>query len=397
MSAATAIVDLGAITRNIATIRSMTPAAVMAVVKADAFGHGAVQVARAALGAGASQLGVTSLDEALALREAGIAAPILSWLNGIDAAWDDALRAGIEVAVSSLSQLEGLARTARRAGVLARLHLHADTGMAREGAALHEWPALCARAAQLSREHVITVRGVMGHLPCADAPCASGPMAGVREFETADRIARAAGLCGYARHLAASGAILSAPMAIDNAPIRHPLLSSHYDIVRIGAAMVGIDSHGTGLVEGAMSLSAPVLSVRWADAGTSVGYGHTETLAAGTYLALLPVGYADGVPRSSAGAARVSLGGRVARVVGRVSMDSIVIDAGPTKPPHPGDLATVFGPGHGGEPTVADWASWSGTVPHEIVTGLGPRVQRRYVGTPELAATDGHALVGARP
>lgn len=399
MSGAVATVDLGAIARNIVTIRSITPSTVMAVVKADAFGHGAAEVARAALAAGASQLGVTSLEEAHALRSAGIAAPILSWLNGTDAAWGAALRDGIDVAVSSITQLEGLAASARATGGRAHVHLHADTGMAREGAPAQEWARLCARAAKLEREGALAVCGVMGHLACADDPHEAASAAAVEQFDWADRVARAAGLGGYVRHLAASSAVLAVRARSRVLAGRCSSgLTPHYDMVRIGAAMVGIDSHATGMLEGAMSLQAPVLSVRWAEEGTGVGYDHTEHLARGSYLALVPVGYADGVPRSSAGTASVWVGGRRAPIVGRVSMDSVVVDVGPTCPPRPGELATVFGPGAAGEPTVDEWARWAGTIPHEIVTGLGPRVSRRWVNPPrEDLDTRERPLVGTRP
>ncbi len=379
MSGAVATIDLDAVARNTRAMRAMSPSAVMAVVKADAFGHGAIDVARAALGAGATWLGVTSVDEGLELREAGIDAPVLSWLNGPDAPWADALAAGIEVAVSSARQVEAVAAAAINKGIPARVHLNADTGMAREGAPASQWDTLCTTVAELGRSGAVRLTGIMGHLPCADQQGHPATATSVRQFESACAVAAAhvpdasprnhthasRGGRGVAplRHLAASAAVLG------RAPI--PV----YDLVRIGAALVGIDSFGTGLVEQAMTLRAPVIAVNKAVAGTPVGYGHTEAVATDTHLALLPVGYADGIPVAASGRAWVWLAGRAARIVGRVSMDSIVVDAGPVAPPL-GELATVFGSGALGEPTVADWAGWSGTLPHEILTGIGPRVRR---------------------
>lgn len=374
MSGATATVDLGAIARNTRAVRAVTPAAVMAVVKADAFGHGAVDVASTALAAGASWLGVTSIEEALALRDAGIDAPILSWLNRIDAPWADAVAQRIDVAVASLEQLEAVAAAAARAHRTARVHLHVDTGMAREGAPMATWDSLCSAAARLEHAGAVAVVGLMGHLPCADDPAHQANARSVEQFALAGVIARAYVRNAPMRHLAASAAVLGG--AADDSPHRESATRvPHGDIVRIGAALVGIDSQGTGHVEAAMSVGAPVISVRHVDAGTPVGYGHSHVMSSDTHLALIAMGYADGIPAAAAGKAHVFLAGRPAPIVGRVSMDSIVVDAG-TTPPRVGDWATIFGPGRLGEPTAADWARWSGTLAHDIVTGLGARVAR---------------------
>ncbi|MFB9314090.1 alanine racemase [Nocardioides plantarum] len=183
-------VDLGAVANNTRLLSACTPGALMAVVKADGFGHGAVGVARTALAHGASWLGVTSIDEALALRAAGLRAPVLSWLNTVDADFVAAVGAGVDVAVPSLAHLEAVTR----AGIGARVHLHLDTGMARDGAAPHEWPALCRAARRAERSGVLRVVGVMGHLGCSDVPDDPANAAGRTAFDWGVGVARGAGL-----------------------------------------------------------------------------------------------------------------------------------------------------------------------------------------------------------
>ncbi|MGT2426278.1 alanine racemase [Amnibacterium kyonggiense] len=357
-------VDTAAIEANVRIAAATSGSAVMAVVKADGFGAGATTAARAALAAGATWLGTATLDEAAALRRAGLAAPLLCWLLPTDAPWEAALRLRIDLAVASDAHLRAITRAARRAGARARVHLHADTGMARDGAPTAAWPALVAAAAAAERAGLVEVVGVMGHLPRADEPADPSNAAGIRRFRAALDAAVAAGLRPTMRHLAATEAALRLPDAA-------------FDLVRIGAGLVGI---GPGL-RPALALTAPVVLTRRVDEGTPVGYGHTATAARATTLALLPLGYADGLPRRIDRRAEVLLGGRRCRVVGRVSMDQVVVDAGP-RGVRAGAVATVFGPGDAGEPTAAEWAAWAGTIPHDVVTGIGARVARVVAGRP---------------
>lgn len=358
--AASLTVDLDAVAANTRLLAARTPGALMAVVKADGFGHGAAPVARTALAHGASWLGVTSTDEALALRAEGLRAPVLSWLNPLDADFATAVEHGVDLAVPSLAHLAAVA--AAGGHLAARVHLHLDTGMSRDGAAPAEWAALC-RAARFE-EHAGTVRvvGVMGHLGCADDPDDPANADGRAVFERGLRTARAAGLRPPLRHLAATAATLTDP-------------ASHHTMSRVGAGLVGIDPSGTTRLAPALTLTAPVVSVRRVGAGAEVGYGHTWSAARATTLALLPLGYADGLPRAASGRAEVLLRGRRCRLVGRISMDQAVVDVGDDAVA-PGEVATVFGPGTHGEPTVADWARWADTIEHEIVTGIGARVSR---------------------
>jgi alanine racemase len=356
---ATLTVDLGAVAANTRLLSARATGELMAVVKADGFGHGAVDVARASLAAGATRLGVTSLAEAVALREAGLAVRVLSWLNPPDADYAAAAAYDIEVGVPSGQHLDAVARRAPGA----RVHLMLDTGMARDGAAPGTWLALCSAASLLQRRGRIAVVGVMGHLACADDPTHPANAAGRTRFAWGLRLARAVGLRPRDRHLAATAATLTDPQ-------------SHHTMSRVGAGLVGIDPSRTTRLRPAMTLTAPVVETREVPAGTPVGYGQSWSAPRATTLGLLPLGYADGLPRRASGCAEVLVRGRRRRLVGQISMDMSVVDLG-DEPVRPGEVVTVFGPGDEGEPTVAEWADWGGTIDHEIVTGLGPRLHRR--------------------
>lgn len=345
--------DLDAVAHNTRTIASATSADLMAVVKADGYGTDAAAVARTALAHGAGSLGVTSVAEALDLRAAGITAPVLSWLNSPLTEFGPAVRAGVEIAVPSLAHL-----LAVPAG--ARVHLHLDTGMARDGCPRADWSLLCEEAAHAERSGRVEVVGVMSHLACADHPADPANDLQRRRFDEGLRIARLAGLRPRTVHLAATAATLAGP-------------ADHHDLVRVGAGLLGIDPLGGDALRPAVAFRAPLSGVRKVPAGTPVGYGHTWTAPRDTVLGLVPVGYADGVPRATPG--QVGLRGRRRRVVGRVSMDQTLVDLGPE--PRPGLLVgepvTFFGPGG---PSLAEWARWSGRLEAELLVGLGPRVER---------------------
>jgi alanine racemase len=363
----TLVIDAAAVTANVRTIDAATPGEVMAVVKADAFGHGAVAVARAALEGGATRLGVTTLAEALDLRAAGFTERILSWLNPADADFAAAAAHGIEVAVPGLSHLAAV-----RAAPGLRVHLALDTGMARDGSSPDDWAVLCREARHAETAGALTVVGVMGHLPCADRPDDPANTAGLARFAWGLRTARELGLTPDDHHLAATAATVSDPR-------------SHHTMSRIGAGLVGIDESHTAQLRPALTLTAPLVQVRRVAAGTSVGYGHSWRTSRATRLGLLALGYADGLPRLASNRAEVLVGGVRLPIVGRISMDMTIVDLGPEDGPgaaQEGAVATVFGPGDAGEPTAAEWADWAETLEHEIVTGLGPRLRRVTVGEP---------------
>ena len=359
-------VDLGAVAHNTRLLASRASGELMAVVKADGFGHGAVDVARTALAHGATRLGVTSLQEAWPLVDADLGVPVLSWLNPVDADFATATARGVEVAVPSLQHLAAVAAAPGRT----RIHLHVDAGMARDGADPASWALLCRTARRAEQRGEVEVVGVMGHLGCAADPADDCNALARTRFVWALEHARAAGLRPRDRHLAATAATLTDPR-------------SHHTMSRVGAGLVGIDPSRTTALRPAMTLTAPVVSVRRVRAGTPVGYGHAHRTAGATHLALVPLGYADGLPRAAVGRAEVLVRGVRRPVAGLLSMDQLVVDLG-DRGVDLGETVTVFGPGDQGEPTVAEWAAWAGTIEHDVVTGIGARVARRVRAVPHL-------------
>ncbi|MBO3751883.1 alanine racemase [Streptosporangiaceae bacterium NEAU-GS5] len=349
-----------AVTANIAIARARTRSRIMAVVKADGYGHGAGAIAHTAVAAGAEWLGTTDVAEAISLRATGLTVPILTWLNpsGVDA--EAAAIARIDIAVGSLDELEALLK--QNASSPVRIHLHMDTGMAREGCPAHEWDALIPRARQGQRRGKVRVVGLMGHLPLADHADPEANAPAVWRMRQARRAVIEAGFDEPLTHLAATSATLTDP-------------ATHFGMVRFGAGLVGIDPSETAELHAASRLTAPVAHSAIVKAGTPVGYSGTYVTDTSTNLSVLPLGYADGIPREISPAAFVEIHGRRHLVVGRVSMDQIVIDTGADHVP-PGTTATVFGPKDGVTPTIHDWARWAGTIPHTIVTGIGSRVKR---------------------
>jgi alanine racemase len=362
-----AVVDLAAIAQNTRLFRDHTRAAMMAVVKAEGFGHGAVPVARTALEHGASWLGVSYIEEALALRAAGIEAPVLAWIHLPQEDFTAALTADIDLSVSTREHLDAIAHCAERAGVVASVHLKVDTGLHRNGACTTQWPALVAAAAQWERRGAVRVRGIWSHLVHPDEPMHATTGQQIERFDAAVREAEAAGLHAELRHLANSAAALAAP-------------ETHYDLVRLGIGLYGIEpvrDRSFGL-RPAMELRGRVIATRGVGAGEGVAYGHAYTTERPTTLALLPVGYADGVPRGASGNAWITAAGERCPIAGWISMDQCVVDVG-SLPVGVGQEMIVFGPGDHGEPTVVDWAGWAGTIAHEVLTGIGSRVPRRYI------------------
>jgi alanine racemase len=359
-------VDLTAIGNNVELLRRRSSAPLTAVVKADGFGHGAAQVARTAIDHGAVALGVTSLEEAWQLREAGLSAPVLSWLNPVDADWARACRERVTVAVGSTEHLDAVASTAERSRCRIHVHLQVDVGMSRDGAPPQQWLHLASLAARAQSRGLISVTGLMGHLGRAELP--GGDPQGKAAFDRAEKVLASVGL-RPPRHLAATAAVLTDP-------------ETHLDGTRVGAGLVGIDPSNSTRLHPAMRLTAPVLQVREVPPDSYIGYGEQHRTQHATRLALVPLGYADGLPRQAEGQAQVWINGRRRRVVWAISMDQFVVELGrPDSGEHtaPGDVVTVFGPGDEGEPTVTEWARWSGTLPHAIVTGISHRVHRAWL------------------
>jgi alanine racemase len=362
-------IDLDAITANVGRLRSGTAAEVMAVVKGDGYGHGLVPSARAALRGGASWLGVATLGEALALRDAGVDAPVLAWLIAPGLPLDPAVAATVDLSAATPALLAEILAAARRTGRTARVHLKLDTGLARGGASPAEWPALCEAAAAAAGDGSIEVVGIWSHLVHADVPDHATTDAQLAAFAEGLKVAAGLGISPAYRHIANSAATLTRPDA-------------HFDLVRPGIACYGLSpvpGESFGL-RPAMSVRARVILAKRVPAGQGVSYGHTYTTARETTLALVPLGYADGVPRAASNRAPVRVAGVNRRIAGRVCMDQIVLDCADDEV-REGDEVILFGPGDDGEPTADDWAAAADTINYEIVTRFGSlRVPRVYLG-----------------
>ncbi|MFC7447753.1 alanine racemase [Rhodococcus daqingensis] len=369
---AEALIDLDAIAHNVRLLcEHAGDAAVMAVVKADAYNHGAVEVARTALAAGAAELGVTTVDEALALRAAGVDAPILSWLHTPDADFAAAIAAGIELSVSSPRHLRSVVAAARELGTTATVTLKVDTGLGRNGVSPFELEDTLQDLARAEAEGAVWLRGMFSHLAHADQP--HHPVIDTQAARLNQAVADAArvGLRPEMVHLANSAAVLTRP-------------DLRFDMVRPGIAIYGLspvpELGGFGL-RPAMTLRARVALVKRIAAGEGVSYGHTWVAKRDTTVALLPVGYADGIPRALGGRIDVQIGGRRHPQIGRVCMDQVVVDLGPDPAGvTEGDVAVLFGSGDNGEPVAQDWADALETIHYEVVTGVRGRIVRSYTG-----------------
>ncbi|WEK13609.1 MAG: alanine racemase [Candidatus Microbacterium phytovorans] len=362
-----AAIDVGAISANVRHLRRLTGVEVLAVVKADGYGHGAVRSALAALDGGATRLGVADVTEALALRRAGIDAPLVAWLHAPGETFTEAAARGIEIGVSSADQLLAAASAAAVADRPTAIHVKVETGLGRNGVPPAQWGHVFAEAARWERLGRVRVVGIFSHLSNTSE---ADDRAAVRRFDEALLAAAAQGLAPRLRHLAASHAAIALPEA-------------RFDAVRIGIAMYGLSpfadrtSAELGL-RPAMSLRAAVAAVRRVPAGQGVSYGYLHRTDSDTTLALVPLGYADGIPRNASAGGAVRIGGRVFPVAGRIAMDQFVVDVG-DHPVAVGDEALLFGDPTLGEPAVETWADAAGTINYEIVTRIGPRVPRRQV------------------
>ncbi|HEY8451982.1 MAG: alanine racemase [Micromonosporaceae bacterium] len=361
-------IDLDAVRHNVARLRQAAPGAeLMAVVKADGYGHGMVPVSRAALQAGATWLGVCTLDEALTLRRAGITAPVLAWLLGPDQPLHLAVDADIDLSASSMEQLAAAVLAARRSGRPARVHLKLDTGLSRAGETPDRWAVLVEAAGKAQADGDIEVVGVWSHLVHADAPSHPTIERQLSLFKQGLELAAAYGIHPRHQHLANSAATLTRP-------------DTHFTMVRPGIAVYGLSPvpGETFGLRPAMTARARIVLTKRVPADQGVSYGHTYRTGRETTLALVPVGYADGVPLAASNVAQVAVGGRRYPIAGRVCMDQLVIDCG-DDPVSVGDVAVLFGTGEDGAPTADDWARAVGTINYEIVARFGSRrVARVY-------------------
>ncbi len=393
---ARAVVDLAAVRDNVRALVDLAPSSeVMAVVKADAYGHGLVASALGALAGGATWLGTAQPGEALALRAAGVGpdrARVLTWLYPPGAPLRDLVEADVDVSLAARWAVDEVVAAARAAGRTARVHLAVDTGLGRNGIMPADLPDVLDAVARAEAEGAVRVVGMWSHLAFADEPGHPTVVAQADVFDEAVREAARAGVVPELRHLANSAATLTAPR-------------THYDLVRPGLAAYGmtpVPQLGPPSRFGlrpAMTLEARLATVKRVPGGHGVSYSHHYTTPQDTTLGVVPLGYGDGIPRHASGGGPAGApggpvlvgarpgepGGRVVRVAGRVCMDQLVLDLGPDATERAGDVVTLFGAGdgvaRGGVPTAEDWAQAAGTISYEITTRLGARVPREHVGT----------------
>jgi alanine racemase len=365
------VVDLDAVRRNVATLRELADGAqMMTVVKADGYGHGMVEVARAARQAGADWLGVAVIDEALALRAAGDTGPVLCWLAVPGEDYAPPVEAGIDLTAYTVAEVDEIAGAARDLGVRARVQLKVDTGLSRGGSTAALWPDLVRAAAAAEESGAIRITGVWSHFACSDEPDHPANKAQEDAFREACAVVESVGIEPEVRHLANSAAALLRP-------------SSRFDLVRCGIASYGLSpapdvvtSEELGLVP-AMTVRARLAAVKQVPEGAGVSYGHTFVAPRDMTVGVVPVGYGDGIPRHASSRAEVLVGGRRRPVLGRVCMDQVVVEVDESA--RAGDEVLLFGPGVHGEPTAQDWADACGTISYEIVTRVDGRMRRSYV------------------
>lgn len=366
-------IDLDAVRANVRALRERAPRSqLMAVVKADAYGHGALACAKAAQEAGATWIGTATPEEALALRAAGVEGRIMCWLWTPGGPWRAAVEADIDVSVSGMWALDEVRAAARATGRTARVQLKADTGLGRAGCQPADWAELVGAAVAAQAEGTVRVTGLWSHFACADEPGHPSIRLQLTAFRDMIAYAEKEGVEPEVRHIANSPATLTLP-------------ESHFDLVRCGLALYGVSPApelGTPAQLGlrpAMALKATLALVKTVPAGHGVSYGHHYVTETETTLALVPAGYADGIPRHASGRGPVLVGGTLRRVAGRVAMDQFVVDLDGGHA-EVGDEAVIFGDAERGEPTAEDWAQAADTIAYEIVTRIGGRVPRVYLG-----------------
>lgn len=379
---AEAIIDLGAIASNIKHLMAISGKPALAVVKADAYGHGLVPVAKQALQAGATWLGVALLEEAVALRENGVTAPIIAWLTPISDDFDSAVKNDIDIAIPSLEHLHAIIEAGVNTGKTPRIHLEVDTGMSRGGALL-EWSELIQAAASAESTGKLKIVGIWSHFARADEPGHDFNREQRERFIAAVAEAKAVGVNPDVIHLSNSAATIN-----DS--------DSHFDLVRLGISMYGLSPDVKTMgnskelnLKPALKLRAKIHLVKDVPAGSQVGYGGTYITKVDTKLGVIAMGYADGVPRNANSLAGVLVGNKMSPIIGRVSMDQFVVDLGKESQARAGDWAFLFGSLIGNDKgdsytsdncyTADSWATACGTINYEIVTRIGPRVKRIYI------------------
>jgi alanine racemase len=369
MARAWAEVDLGAVRENVRVLRRLAaPARFCAVVKANGYGHGAAPVARAALEAGADWLAVAQVEEAVALRDAGIDAPVLLLSEPRPNEVDDAVATGARLTVYTTSCLAAIAKSVRALRAPAvPLHLKVETGMNRVGAAPADVVPLARAIRDLAE---VDLEGVLTHCPVADEPWNPFTDDQLTRFDAVLAGLRAEGIDPGIVHAANSAATIAHSGA-------------RRDLVRCGIAVYGIPPAPAldGLVElrPALTLASEVSFVKRVAAGEGISYGHRQRVTKPTTVATVPIGYADGVFRSlPLHGQELLVGGRRRPMVGVVTMDQLMVDCGPDADVQAGDPVVLLGSQGDERITPDEWAARLGTISYEVVCAIGARVARRY-------------------
>ena len=371
MSRAVAEVDLQAIKNNLTLIKSKTSAQVLAVVKADGYGHGLIPVSKAAIEAGADWLGTALLEEAIELRKNGIKVPIIAWLTPCGEDFKEALNLDIDLSISSLEVLTEIVTAGEQLKKLPRVHIEIDTGMSRGGIG-DDWKVFALECSSLIKENKLEVVGIWSHFARADEPLEKMSQEQLLVFSNMVNELKSLGIEPKFLHIANSAAALT-------------FKDSHKSIIRWGIGLYGLSPDVNNLgdskslkLQPAMKLKAKLNLVKTVKAGATVGYGASAIVTHDTKLGVVAIGYADGIPRNANSSAGVWVAGKRAPLIGRVSMDQFVVDLGATSLAKTGDEVIVFGNGNQNEYTVDEWAKACGTINYEIVTRIGPRVPRIY-------------------
>lgn len=367
-----AYIDLAAIRDNVKVLCDLARnSEVMAVVKADAYGHGLIPVSKAARQGGATWLGTALLEEAIELRKSGDKGRILTWLGSNQDRWQECVELGIDLSVSSIENASAIINAAKVTGKTAQVHIKVDTGLGRNGVMPNDLADLTNLLEEAKASGLVEVVAVWTHFALADAPSSPTIAKQLEVLDESYKYVASRGFKNLMKHAANSAATLTAPNA-------------HFDLVRPGIAVYGITPGGEvgkasefGL-RPAMALKAQSVVVKKVPAGHGISYGAEYVTKTDTRIALIPLGYADGIPRIAGNKGPVMAKGKKFRVAGRVCMDQFVIDIGDLDF-STGDEVILFGDPAKNEPDVEEWAKASQSIGYEIVTRLGPRVPRIYL------------------
>jgi alanine racemase len=363
-------IDLNNVAHNLNTMRNLVNASgtqvkIMGVVKADAYGHGMLQVARKIEAEGVDYIGVADLSEAQTLRSAGITSRILAWLHDPEDDFVAAIKHDIDVAVSSKEQLLRVQKAAELASKPCQIHIKVDTGLSRNGVTIDELEDLLVSTKRaIADGHVQTV-GIFSHLSSTGV---KEDLAQIERFELALSMAQTQGVEFELRHLTASDGTLSYPQA-------------HYDMVRIGIGLYGLSPFSDNRaaefgLKPVMCAEAKVVQTKRVQAGEGVSYGYLYRTPKETTLALVPIGYAEGLPRNASGKAQVCINDKLYTILSRIAMDQFVVDVGDDSV-SPGDRVVIFGDCG---PSADDLANAAETINYEIVTRIGSRFNREFIG-----------------